>query len=140
MPERMDGEMTHSEICEQAKIWHQVNFPDRTIHPNRTGVAIFGKRAVPYGLPVPSMRKKIRSASGGGPDFYSIGSENGACSIWGIECKTMRDTIKPNQIMWADYMISIGARYYIARETASGDITYNRYYPDCMSPGDPTPP
>jgi len=146
--------MTHSEVCELAKLWHQVNFPDRTIHPNRTGVARFlnkkykkttrkkntAFRFVPYGFPAPSMRKELRDVTGGGPDLYSIGIENGVCSLWGIECKTLSDDMRPNQIMWADYMVSIGARYYIVRETKTGEIEYTRYYPDKLSPGDPTPP
>lgn len=143
--------MTHADVCEQAKAWHQANFPDRTIHPNRTGVAEFrsvnketGKieiRMVPYGLPAPSMRKKLKKASGGGNDFYSFGSENRICSVWCIECKTLNDDIRPNQIMWADYMVSMGARYYIARETAAGTVEYSRYYPsDDLSPCGPTPP
>lgn len=147
--------MIHSEVCEQAKIWHHTNFPDRTIHPNRTGVARFLKkiinkiikkisdkyRFIPYGFPAPSMRKKLRKATGGGPDFYSIGAENGVCSLWGIECKTLKKkTLQKNQILWANYMVSQGARYYIATETEAGGVEYSRYYPDGLSPGDPTPP
>jgi hypothetical protein len=132
--------MTHAEVCEQVKLWHQVNFSERTIHPNRTGVAMFDKRAVPYGLPAPSMRKRLKRVTGGGPDFYSIGTENGVCSFWGIECKTLHDTVKPNQRKWADYMVLLGARYYIARETVAGGVEYSRYYPDNLSLGDPTPP
>lgn len=111
--------MTHAELSEEFKIWHQHTYPERRIFPNRTGFAVYGKKAVPYGIP-PPLRGKKKKAGGGGPDFISFGPEGGYFTAWFFEVKTLKDVMKPNQNRFADYVTGQGGKYWIVKEQEGG--------------------
>jgi len=107
--------MTHAELSEVFKRYHQETWPERRIFPNRSGVAVYGKSLVPYGIPAPLLGKK-KKAGGGGSDFISLGPEGGYFTAWFFEVKTLNDTMKPNQRRWAKWVVSQGGKYWIVKE------------------------
>lgn len=111
--------MTHGELSELFKLYHQHTWPERRIFPNRSGVAIYGKRAVPYGIPPPLLGKKKKSG-GGGPDFISLGNEGGYFTAWFFEIKTLKDRLKPNQQRFATYVTGQGGKYWVVKEQEAG--------------------
>lgn len=111
--------MTHSELSEEFKIWHEIAYPERRIFSNRTGVAVYGKKAVPYGIPAP-LRGRKKKDGGGGPDFLSFGNENGYFTAWCFEVKTLKDRMKSNQNRFADYVLAQGGKYWIVKEQETG--------------------
>ena len=111
--------MNHAELQEKFKVWFQEKYPKRRLFPNRTGVAMYGKKAVPYGIPAPLLGKK-KSAGGGGSDYISFGPEGGYFTAWFFECKTLKDRLKPNQKRFAKYVTGQGGKYWIVKEQKAG--------------------
>ena len=112
-------DMTHSELSEEFKTWHESTYPERRIFSNRTGVAIYGKKAVPYGIPAP-LRGRKKEDGGGGPDFFSFGNEDGYFTVWCFEVKTLKDRMKSNQNRFANYVLTQGGKYWIVKERGTG--------------------
>lgn len=118
--------MTHSELSEKFKTWHQKVYPERRVFANRTGFAIYGKKSIPYGIP-PPLRGKKKRAGGGGPDFISFGPEGGYFTAWFFEVKTLKDRMKPNQNRFADYVTGQGGKYWIVKEQEGGGFKLIEY-------------
>ena len=111
--------MTHAELSEEFKEYHQKTWPERRVYANRTGVAKYPGQVVPYGIPAPLLGKK-KKAGGGGADFFSFGNENGYFTVWFFEVKTFKDKMKPNQIRVAKSLAAQGANYWIVKEQEAG--------------------
>lgn len=111
--------MTHAELSEEFKAWHQKTYPERRLFANPTGVAVYPDRVIPYGIPAPLLGKK-KKAGGGGPDFFSFGNEDGYFIVWSFEVKTLKDKMKPNQIRFSKYILAQGGKYWIVKERKTG--------------------
>ena len=119
--------MTHAELIGLFSVYHAETWPARRLWTNPTGVAMHGKRIVPYGIPPPLLGRK-KNAGGGGADLFSFGNEDGYFTVWFYEAKTIGDTMKPNQRRVADHLVAQGAKYWIVKETPDGGFDLVRYY------------
>lgn len=118
--------MTHAELIELFSAYHAETWPDRRLWANRTGVAVYGKQAVPYGIPPPLLGRKQKDG-GGGADLFSFGNEDGYFTVWFFEAKTIGDKMKSNQRRVANHLIAQGAKYWIVQEIPGGGFDLVRY-------------
>jgi hypothetical protein len=78
--------------------------PDCRIFPNRTGVAKYGKRRVPFGL-----------TKSGSADLIGWITINDVAVFLAIEIKVGRDTTKPAQRNFIDRVVAAGGIASVVR-------------------------
>lgn len=101
--------MTHSELQNLFILSFQKAHPEARIFENHSGKARINKKLwIPYGMP----------SSGGGSDLMAF-YPGGVTKYF--EVKTIAyPTMSKGQIKFAKFLVSLGFKYFIVRETKEG--------------------
>lgn len=102
--------MNHKDLQTLFILDFQRDNPEARIIINRSGKERVSKKIfIPYGFP----------PGGSGPDLIAL--YPGAVTKY-FEVKTLDDVMRPDQIKFANFLVSMGFEYYVVRERGAGYV------------------